>query len=60
MSVTGIAGTELRSGGFVASGRRFRGFMGRVLGRSDGLVGLAILGVFTVVAVAPSLFVGPL
>ena len=60
MSVTGIAGPELRSGGFVASGRRFRGFMGRVLGRSDGLVGLAILGVFTVVAVAPSLFVGPL
>ena len=33
---------------------------GQLLRRPDGFVGLAILGVFTVLAIAPSLFVGPL
>jgi peptide/nickel transport system permease protein len=42
------------------AGRRLRGFLGKVLGRADGLVGIAILGVFSIVALAPTLFVGPL
>ena len=58
MSVTGIAGPEL--GRFSRTGRRASDFLQRVLGRSDGLVGIAILGVFTVLAIAPSAFVGPL
>ena len=60
MSVTGIAGPELRVEGLGRTRGRARGFLERVLGRSDGLVGIAILSVFTVVAIAPSLFVGPL
>ena len=60
MSVTGIAGTELGIGRFRRSGRQARDFVGRVLGRSDGLVGLVILGTFTILAIAPDLFVGPL
>jgi peptide/nickel transport system permease protein len=60
VSVTGIAGTELGIGRFRRTGRQARDFVGRVLGRSDGLVGLAILGGFTILALAPDLFVGPL
>jgi len=60
VSVTGIAGTELGIGRFRRSGRQARDFVGRVLGRSDGLVGLVILGTFTILAIAPDLFVGPL
>ena len=60
MSVTGIAGTELGVGRFRRSGRQARDFLGRILGRKDGLVGLAILGLFAVLAIAPDLFVGPL
>lgn len=60
MSVTGIAGPELRIEGLGSTRRRARGFVGRVLGRSDGRVGIAILAVFTVLAIAPSVFVGPL
>ncbi len=37
-----------------------RGFAGRFTRRPDGLLGLAILTVFVVLAVAPDLFVGPL
>jgi peptide/nickel transport system permease protein len=37
-----------------------RGFGRRFVRRSDGVVGAAILLVFTVVAIAPQLFVGPL
>lgn len=60
MSVTGIAGPELRIEGLGRSRRRARGFLERVFGRTDGLVGIAILSVFTVLAIAPSVFVGPL
>ena len=60
MSVTGIAGPEVRIEGLGRAGRRARGFLERVLGRSDGLVGIAILSVFTLLAIAPDLFVGPL
>lgn len=37
-----------------------RGFAGRFAHRADGVVGLAILLVFSVVAIAPQFFVGPL
>jgi peptide/nickel transport system permease protein len=37
-----------------------RGFAGRFGHRADGVVGLAILLVFSVVAIAPQFFVGPL
>jgi len=60
VSVTGIAGPELRIEGLGRSRRRARGFLERVFGRTDGLVGIAILSVFTVLAIAPSVFVGPL
>ena len=60
MSVAGVAGPETRIEGLGRAGRRARGFLERVLGRSDGLVGIAILAVFTLLAIAPELFVGPL
>jgi peptide/nickel transport system permease protein len=60
MSVTGVAGPELRVEGIGSGRRRARGFLERVFGRSDGLVGIVILALFTVLAVAPSVFVGPL
>jgi peptide/nickel transport system permease protein len=60
VSVTGIAGTELGIGRFRRSGQQARDFVGRVLGRSDGLVGLVILSTFTILAIAPDLLVGPL
>jgi peptide/nickel transport system permease protein len=45
-----------------ASGRRRRlgDFLRRAFGRTDGLVGAIILAIFAILAVAPSLFVGPL
>jgi peptide/nickel transport system permease protein len=60
VSVTGIVGPEL--GIERAAGRRQRlgAFLGRALRRSDGLIGVVILGLFGVLAVAPSVFVGPL
>ena len=60
MSVTGVAGTELGMGRFARTGRRTRDMIGRMLGRSDGLVGVGILAVFTVLAIVPDQLVGPL
>lgn len=60
MTVTGIGGTELRAEGLGRTGRRLRGFLGRVLSRSDGRFGVGILALFSILAIAPSLFVGPL
>jgi peptide/nickel transport system permease protein len=60
VSVTGIAGTELGAGRWTGTGRRAGDFMRRLLSRTDGLIGLAILGVFTLLALFPNLFVGPL
>jgi peptide/nickel transport system permease protein len=60
MSVTGLAGTELGAGRWTGTGRRARDFTGRLLGRSDGLIGLVILAFFTLLALFPSFFVGPL
>lgn len=60
MSVTGVGGAELRAGALGRTGRRLGGFLARVLSRTDGLTGVGILAVFTLLALAPSLFVGPL
>jgi peptide/nickel transport system permease protein len=60
MSVTGLAGTELGGGRGTGTGRRARDFTGRLVGRSDGLIGLVILSFFTLLALFPSFFVGPL
>ena len=60
MSVTGLAGKELGAGRWSATRRRMRDFAVRFLGRSDGLVGVAILAVFAVLGLFPNVFVGPL
>ncbi len=60
MSVQGLAGTELGAGRWTGTGRRARDFTRRLLGRTDGLIGIAILGMFTLLALFPTLFVGPL
>ncbi|HEY6570278.1 MAG TPA: ABC transporter permease [Candidatus Limnocylindrales bacterium] len=60
MSVTGIAGTELGAGRWSGTGRRTRDFLGKLLSRPDGMIGVAILGVVTLLALFPTLFVGPL
>jgi len=38
----------------------WRSFLGRLVRRPEGFAGLAIIGFFTIMALAPSLFVGPL
>jgi peptide/nickel transport system permease protein len=53
------AGTELTTRRF-GSGRRIAGFGRRLFGRTDGFVGMAILIVFTLLALFPFLLVGPL
>ena len=60
MSVTGILGPEADLELISRRGRRVRDFLGRALRRKDGVVGVAILAIFAVLALAPSLFVGPL
>ncbi|MES1239762.1 MAG: ABC transporter permease [Chloroflexota bacterium] len=60
MSVTGLGSPELRADGFGRSARRLQDFAGRMLGRKDGLIGVGILAFFAIIAIAPSLFVGPL
>ena len=60
MSVTGIAGTGVGAGRGSGAGHRARDFTRRLLGRSDGLVGVVILAFFGILALFPSLFVGPL
>ncbi len=53
-------GTELTPGRLGGTGRRVRDFGRRLFGRTDGVVGLAILTVFTLLALFPFLLVGPL
>jgi peptide/nickel transport system permease protein len=60
VSVTGVGGVELGVARFGRTGRRARDFLERAVGRTDGLVGFAILSVFAILALAPNLFVGPL
>jgi peptide/nickel transport system permease protein len=60
MSVTGLVGPELGLGLAASRRRRLGDFLARAVSRTDGLVGIVILAIFTIIAVAPSLFVGPL
>jgi len=59
MSETNVLGTPIpsRRGATI---RRAAGFSGQFLTRGDGLGGFVILAVFAVLALAPTLFVGPL
>ena len=61
MSVqSGVTNTERATGRAPNALVRAGGFSRRLLGRTDGLVGVAILVVFGLLALFPSLFVGPL
>jgi peptide/nickel transport system permease protein len=60
MTVTGIIGPEADLERISRRGRRVRDFLGRALHRKDGVVGLTILAIFAILAIAPSIFVGPL
>jgi peptide/nickel transport system permease protein len=60
MSMQPIAGTDFGVGGWTSTGRRARTFAGQLLGRTDGLIGVVILAFFSVIALFPSVFVGPL
>jgi peptide/nickel transport system permease protein len=60
VSVTGILGPEADLEQLSRRGRRVGDFLGRALRRKDGVVGVAILTVFAVLAIAPELFVGQL
>jgi peptide/nickel transport system permease protein len=53
-------GTEVSTGRLGGTGRRVRDFGRRLFGRTDGIVGLFILTVFTLLALFPTLVVGPL
>ncbi len=60
MSATAIQPDDLGRARLRLRLEAIRGFAGRFTRRPDGLLGLAILTVFVVLAVAPDLFVGPL
>ena len=60
MSVTGMTGTSLGATHRTSTARRAGDFLRRLLGRTDGLIGVTILLMFTVLALFPNLFVGPL
>jgi peptide/nickel transport system permease protein len=60
VSVQEISGVGLSAGRWTRSGRRARHFATRFLSRTDGLIGITILLFFTLLALFPSLFVGPL
>jgi peptide/nickel transport system permease protein len=55
-----ITTADVRGARFRLRARNFRASMGRFLARGDGLFGFTILLVFSVLAIAPELFVGPL
>jgi peptide/nickel transport system permease protein len=60
VSLQPIAGTDFGVGHWTSRGRRARDFTGKLLGRTDGLIGVVILVFFTVIALVPEVFVGPL
>lgn len=60
MSVPGVVGATRPSAAPPGALRRAGGGFARFLARGDGLVGVAILFVFVVIAMFPDLFVGPL
>jgi peptide/nickel transport system permease protein len=55
-----ISPAELRAERWRLRARGARDFSRRFLRRREGVIGLVLLGVFTVLALAPDLFVGPL
>lgn len=55
-----LAGTGMTHEVVAAPSRRTRDALGAFLSRTDGIVGVAILGVFVVLALVPGLLVGPL
>ncbi len=59
MSAT-ISVASARSQRWRLRGTRLRTFAARYSGRKDGMLGLVVLAAFTVLALAPDLFVGPL
>jgi len=60
MSATTLTPRDLRNERWRLRIRNARTFAGRFARRSDGVLGLSILLVFTVLAIAPAFFVGPL
>ena len=60
MSTAVVTVQRVRSERWRDAGRRARTFAGRYIRRSDGIVGLAILLAFAIVAAFPELFVGKL
>ena len=60
MSTAAVAVERIRIERWRLTGRRLRTFAGRFVRRSDGIVGLAILVAFAVLAAFPELFVGKL
>ena len=60
MSTAAVAVERIRIERWRLTGRRMRTFAGRYVRRSDGIVGLAILVAFAVLAGFPELFVGKL
>ncbi len=60
MSTTVATARDVRNERWRLRIRSARTFARRFAGRSDGVIGLVILTVFAVLAIAPQLFVGPL
>jgi peptide/nickel transport system permease protein len=60
VSTAAVAVERIRIERWRLTGRRVRTFAGRFVRRSDGIVGLAILVAFAVLAAFPELFVGKL
>jgi peptide/nickel transport system permease protein len=58
VTATGVASAPV--GRWRLRVRGGRDFWGRLIRRRDGAIGLAILAFFTIMAIAPELFVGPL
>jgi len=58
VTATGVASAPI--GRWRLRARGARDFWGRLIRRRDGAIGLAILAFFTIMAIAPELFVGPL
>lgn len=60
MSTTLVATRSLRRETWRLRARSARGFVRQFTRRRDGVIGLAVLAIFALLALAPSLFVGPL
>jgi peptide/nickel transport system permease protein len=60
LSAIAVAQPNVRREAWRLRARAARGFVRQFAGRRDGVIGLAVLAVFALLAIAPSLFVGPL